>query len=185
MLVRRSRFLPFLPPLLLVVVAVAQFGLANTTFLSPWKLGGFGMFSTTDSPGFRVLRIQVETEGGAYIVPGSEGSAWTRTWPRASVLQAEAKQAVCGAWHWISLDSVASVPFPDPRWAEFYASPMVQTQTAVQGIATPAVDGGSAVRRAVASVWWMKLVETESGTREIAPQLVASEAVTTAEAGCL
>ena len=44
-----------LPALLLVVVAIAQIALAHTLHLSPWSGGGFGMFSTTDTPARRHL----------------------------------------------------------------------------------------------------------------------------------
>ena len=44
-----------LPALLLVAVASAQIVLARTEHLSPWSGGGFGMFSTADSPARRHL----------------------------------------------------------------------------------------------------------------------------------
>jgi hypothetical protein len=48
-----------LPAALLVVVAGVQVTLARTAGLSPWKGGGFGMFSTTDDGGRRYVRIFV------------------------------------------------------------------------------------------------------------------------------
>ena len=48
-----------LPVALLVVVACAQVILAKTAGLSPWKGGGFGMFSTTDDAGRRRVRVFV------------------------------------------------------------------------------------------------------------------------------
>jgi hypothetical protein len=47
------------PVALLVLVAVAQIILARTAALTPWKGGGFGMFSTNDHAGHRMLRITV------------------------------------------------------------------------------------------------------------------------------
>jgi hypothetical protein len=44
---------------LLVVVAGLQIGLTRVAALTPWKGGGFGMFSTTDQAGHRLLRITV------------------------------------------------------------------------------------------------------------------------------
>lgn len=44
-----------LPALLLVAVAIGQIALARTLNLSAWSGGGFGMFSTTDSPARRHL----------------------------------------------------------------------------------------------------------------------------------
>jgi hypothetical protein len=46
-----------LPPILLVVVAFLQIGLAHTVHLSPWSGGGFGMFSSQDAAGSRHLHV--------------------------------------------------------------------------------------------------------------------------------
>ena len=48
------------PALLLAVVAVCQLGLAKTADLTPWKGGGFGMFSTLDHGAYRRLEAVVE-----------------------------------------------------------------------------------------------------------------------------
>jgi hypothetical protein len=53
----------WLPALLLVLVALNQQRLAQTASLSPWSGGGFGMFSSTDSPAARHLHVFLETEG--------------------------------------------------------------------------------------------------------------------------
>jgi hypothetical protein len=52
--------LKILPPTLLVVVAVIQIGLARTAGLTPWKGGGFGMFSTLDHGAYRGVDIVIE-----------------------------------------------------------------------------------------------------------------------------
>ncbi len=49
-----------LPAVLLAVVAGLQMILAHRAGLSPWKGGGFGMFSTLDGRPHRVVRIRVE-----------------------------------------------------------------------------------------------------------------------------
>lgn len=186
---RRSRVLPFLPPLLLVAVALVQLGLAHTTSLSPWKMGGFGMFSTSDSPGFRVHRVKLETDAGIYIVPGPVGSEWTRVWPRASVLRADARKQVCTAWQLIPLDSSATAAVPEALWAEFYSGASVLRQTDVEGFAIPAsrqdlVSDSLTVRAARSSVWWIRMGPSEGDRRSVVPQLVATETVTADEAGC-
>ncbi len=48
-----------LPVVILVVVAVIQISLATVAALTPWKGGGFGMFSTNDHAGHRTLRVTV------------------------------------------------------------------------------------------------------------------------------
>jgi hypothetical protein len=52
-----------LPVALLVAVALHQLWLASTSALSPWCGGGFGMFSTLDSRGARVLRAVALGDG--------------------------------------------------------------------------------------------------------------------------
>jgi hypothetical protein len=56
----RGRWWTALPPALLVVVACGQVMLAHTARLSPWKGGGFGMFSSLDARPFRYVRIFVQ-----------------------------------------------------------------------------------------------------------------------------
>jgi len=63
----RLRALVWGSPILLCAIACLQIFLAMTKSLSPWKGGGFGMFSTVDSPDARFLRI--------YLVNGSEETA--------------------------------------------------------------------------------------------------------------
>ena len=70
--------LRFLPVALLLGVAVWQLVLAFTANLSPWSGGGFGMFSTTDSPSHRHLRVVgtfdfVELEMASDEVPRTAG----------------------------------------------------------------------------------------------------------------
>jgi len=48
-----------LPAALLVLVAGTQVTLAKRAALTPWKGGGFGMFSTTDDAGRRRVRVFV------------------------------------------------------------------------------------------------------------------------------
>ena len=48
-----------IPVVLLLIVAGIQINLAFTKDLTPWKGGGFGMFSTTDANMFRTLRVFV------------------------------------------------------------------------------------------------------------------------------
>jgi hypothetical protein len=78
-----------LPVGLLLAVAGAQITLARTSNLSPWKGGGFGMFSTTDDAGRRSVRIYVsaaERSEEITIAPSIEDAA-----RRAAVLPTDAR----------------------------------------------------------------------------------------------
>jgi hypothetical protein len=51
--------LAIIPAALLLIIAAIQVYLAKTSYLTPWKGGGFGMFSTNDGNMFRSLRVFV------------------------------------------------------------------------------------------------------------------------------
>jgi hypothetical protein len=57
------KLLKYFPFILLLLVAVNQFRLVKQRELTPWKGGGFGMFSTTDARNARALRIFAQVEG--------------------------------------------------------------------------------------------------------------------------
>lgn len=61
---RTDLLLSLIPALLLFVVALHQTYLVHAQGLSPWKGGGFGMFSTTDTSQERHLRVRVSGPGG-------------------------------------------------------------------------------------------------------------------------
>ena len=85
----RDRWRAVLPVSLLVVVACAQVTLVRTAGLTPWKGGGFGMFSTTDGGGRRYVRvfvIGVERSEEIAISPSLQDAAW-----RASLLPRDAE----------------------------------------------------------------------------------------------
>jgi hypothetical protein len=54
-----KRWLPWLPPALLVFVALIQITLTQRADLDPWKGGGFGMFSSLDRIASRQLRASM------------------------------------------------------------------------------------------------------------------------------
>ena len=60
----RQRLVPLLAPAALAVLAIAQVVLVHTTNLSPWKGGGFGMFSTNDHGAFRTVQVTAIADDG-------------------------------------------------------------------------------------------------------------------------
>jgi hypothetical protein len=62
-----QRLAGYLPVVLLALVALNQIRMAQTTDLTAWKGGGFGMFSTLDRPRARQIRIHVV--GGGRDIP--------------------------------------------------------------------------------------------------------------------
>jgi hypothetical protein len=70
-----------LPAALLAVVALVQVTLTHTTDLTPWKGGGFGMFSTLDHGAFRNVTI---------VVDGADRSETIETPPSLEVIAARA-----------------------------------------------------------------------------------------------
>jgi hypothetical protein len=61
---RRALLLRELPSIALVLLACVQIGLAFVADLSPWKGGGFGMFSSNDHGSFRSVRVFAEDANG-------------------------------------------------------------------------------------------------------------------------
>jgi len=61
-------------PALLVLVALSQLALVSLTGFSPWKGGGFGMFSSTDHGPARTVHVLAVDEDGSerrLQLPGS------------------------------------------------------------------------------------------------------------------
>lgn len=58
------RALPWIAPVLLALLAGLQILLVHTVHLTPWKGGGYGMFSTYDHGGFRTIRAFALDEAG-------------------------------------------------------------------------------------------------------------------------
>lgn len=87
-----------LPPLLLIVVAIAQVGLARIGNLTPWKGGGFGMFSTLDHGAYRGVTIVVDAKDRSETldIPPSldEPAARASAYPSRRLLELLAKGVV-------------------------------------------------------------------------------------------
>lgn len=79
------------PAKLLIIVATLQLFASLGHTLSPWKGGGFGMFSTVDSPAQREIKIWIVDAAGkehAAVLPDmSRNKALEcRAWPRKECL---------------------------------------------------------------------------------------------------
>src|SRR5688500_5050957 len=76
----RERFLRSAAPAVLVLVAAVQAYNVRQYELTPWKGGGFGMFSTIDEPGRRIVRCYLVGDGGhetpLRIPPSLERLTW-------------------------------------------------------------------------------------------------------------
>lgn len=60
---QKTPLIAFLPAALLLTIFSVQIVAAHSTVLSPWKGGGFGMFSTVDMDTKRVVALVVEVDG--------------------------------------------------------------------------------------------------------------------------
>ncbi len=88
-----KRALPYLPPLLLCAVALYQLHLVKAHGLTPWKGGGFGMFSTNDTE-YRYTEVWVEGPEGrrAIDVTTDFGVARTVAYPSRARLFSMARR---------------------------------------------------------------------------------------------
>lgn len=66
---RLDRLSRMLVPAILITVASLQIYLAKTHGLTPWKGGGFGMFSTVDDPSARWVRCYAIADGREVPTP--------------------------------------------------------------------------------------------------------------------
>ena len=84
------------PVAVMAVVAAVQIALALTSDLTPWKGGGFGMFSTLDHGAFRGVDIVIEAPGRSETldVPASleELAARTASFPSDRFLHRLARE---------------------------------------------------------------------------------------------
>jgi hypothetical protein len=89
-------------PALLAAVAVVQSWQTERLDLSPWKGGGFGMFSTVDAPKARFLRLFLETPEGEVPVPPPASLARSlrevQTLPTARRLSRLVTQLAAATW---------------------------------------------------------------------------------------
>jgi hypothetical protein len=81
-------------PVVLLLVAAWQIVLVKTTRLSPWKGGGFGMFSTIDAPDDRVVSARVTISGEEYPVELSGPLAAARDRVLAQPTEAHGRQVL-------------------------------------------------------------------------------------------
>jgi len=63
----RDRTLPMIPPAILLLIAAVQSYNVRYHDLTRWKGGGFGMFSTVDEPGRRIVRCYLVGEDGREV----------------------------------------------------------------------------------------------------------------------
>lgn len=109
----RDWALSFTPAVLLVVVATLHQYRTAVSDQSWWGAGaGFGMYTTVDYHGSRMLRVTLHTDEGAHRVAVNSDSAWrARVLPTQSNIDALADELLDATW------SVAANIRPDePRY---------------------------------------------------------------------
>ena len=96
----RDRLLRFAAPTVLVLVASLQLYLAHTHDLSPWKGGGFSMFSAVDRSDRRIVRCYLETPRGnvPVAVPDSDVRKRARAMPTAARASRLAQAMARSVW---------------------------------------------------------------------------------------
>ena len=106
------RFHLVLAPCLLCAVAMFQIAHVRFSRLTPWKGGGFGMFSTVDSAGARFVKIYLETATGQIATsldaPEPELLRKIEAVPASADVQRLA--AGLSAATWVDVDQVSGQP---------------------------------------------------------------------------
>lgn len=154
--------LTYAAPALLVAVAVVHVGAVAWTDLTPWRGGGFGMFSTTDRPSMRVLRTVLETSDGTDVrvaLPRETGSR-TLVLPSERVLRAHAARVAEQRWEVVDRADVAPGRLPEGRWATYVGQtpPLIPEAALPARLAVRALEGGPVVDVAGvrAEVWRLR-----------------------------
>ena len=159
----RDRWIAAIPVALLLVIAGLQMYTAHTTELSPWKGGGFGMFSTVDVPTERVVELYLIVDGEEIptAIPDAFQPHKTSLAPMPTDRRTEEMAQALAAESWIALED--HLPEPLQRFkhqaepaSERYLIPMETTHNPQRAIDIDAVrlrvsrlgfqphDGGSA-----------------------------------------
>jgi hypothetical protein len=93
-----------LAPLCLCLVAGLHLARVWTCRQTPWKGGGFGMFSTVDDESARFLRCYLVTNEGEFPLPIPEAAAKTvaeiRAAPTPAALDTLAQRLAAQPWRW-------------------------------------------------------------------------------------
>ena len=161
----RDRWLALLVPAILVLVATNQLVLASTTDLTPWRGGGFGMFSTTDNHDQRFLRITAVTDTGTQVPVNARALLEPNSPVRDDFVRARARPTTGNldalATALVDAELVLEDGIAAPREPEDGDS-----EDAVAGDAAVAVDSIEEVDLAVYRVWF------ERGTDTLEPELL-------------
>lgn len=163
-----------LAPGVMLLVAATQFTLVRTHGLTPWKGGGFGMFSTSDGTAARTLRVVLETpEGNAVVMEPELGVLRLRVlnFPTDGVLRDIAERAAAESWRVYGPAEIAAMEYALPdeyhrqilraeaafrqREGSAAAAPPELGRLAIQEARSPADFPGRAVpvRAVRAEVW--------------------------------
>ena len=98
-------------PILMALVAVIQIFLVENYSLSRWKGGGFGMFTSVDSPSSRFLRIYlISTDGEIPVLVPRELrrlSHQLRVMPTESSLNKLVNKLTEGNWQYLTMISAS------------------------------------------------------------------------------
>jgi hypothetical protein len=177
-------------PMVLLVVLASHVSLRSSADLTPWKGGGFGMFSTIDSPASRIVRIELDTDVGP--VPVAVPSALrdlageVRTAPSQGRLEHLAR-AMAAQW-WVvpvlSVPDVSSSPEDEPlRDLAVRALSHVLPSSTVRTIDPARFDGSRQQRLAVEAVHVSVLrLASEGGHGALRPRAIRSVTVDVAPA---
>ncbi len=103
------RVLNYTAPALLTTLACTQLFFGLNFGLTPWKGGGFGMFSTVDSPGGRTVRVYLETDDGDLPTKApswlSRRRKYARSFPAEFRVRSLAADMAAATWVYVKEES--------------------------------------------------------------------------------
>ena len=101
-----------IPTLVLIAIALIQYTTTHTTVLTPWKGGGFGMFSTVDHDRSRTVTLYLRIDGEEIPValPDGYGAEIVSLRPMPTEARTEALASRMATENWIWLPDYRPPP---------------------------------------------------------------------------
>jgi len=109
---RHAHFLKFTPVILLLLIACSQLITVFKSNLSPWKGGGFGMFSSVDRPSSRIFQSYFITESDTISIDLPNSEKFTRlktisyTMPSNKSVDKLAEQILSHTWYCVDKEAI-------------------------------------------------------------------------------
>jgi hypothetical protein len=193
---RGGRLRAAVGPALLLAVLASHVSLRTSANLTPWKGGGFGMFSTIDSPATRQVRVDLQGDDGETPVAVPAGftalANEVRAAPSTERLADLARSLAGQAWVVPRISRPDAPPSPERDLIDGMAlqamaqvAPLDTVRAIDPGAFDPARQQKVAVRAVQVTVWRLQpgVVEHDGTTETLRPARLGRVSVPVPDGG--